>query len=228
MTSGELRRMTEALVKRHIVRSPNGVPSTQNQVDYEKLITLMESASETGPTSKADIVLLKLRDAAANSAAIGRPFISLCTLVDVTNTGRITKEELVLACKMMGAIVTANDIESLKDDTLEGTFATDGSVDYKEVNYLITKEVTAGISGSAVPGHAHSHHNQAGGSAPLNLGPASFSRPQAHTLALGGGAPDGDYLTPRGNLYDRLAATTPYTRDGVGAPATAVDRTVLI
>ena len=48
MTSGELRRMTESLVQRHIVKSPSGVSATQNEGDYEKLITLMEAASETG------------------------------------------------------------------------------------------------------------------------------------------------------------------------------------
>lgn len=226
MTSGELRRMTESLVQRHIVKSPSGMSATQNEVDYEKLITLMEAASETGPSTKSDLVLLKLRDAAGVSAQAGRPFLSLCTLVDSTNTGRVTKDEMVLACKMMGAHVTASDLETLRDDMLEGTFASDGSVDYKEVNYLITKEAGPGLGGTAAPGHSHSHshnHGSTSSGTMLNLGPSQFSRPQAHTHSLGaattgGGGMDGDYYTPRGNLYDRLAATTPFTRDaGAGA-----------
>jgi Ca2+-binding EF-hand superfamily protein len=233
MTSGELRRITETLIKKHVVRSSGGASNTQSVVDYERLIVLMEAASTAGPGAKSDLVLLKLRDAAITSSQAGRPFLSLCSLVDSTNCGRISKDELQLTAKMMGCTVSGADLESLKDDVLEGTFGADGSVDYKEVNYLLTKEgpVGGGMTGGK-------------GVAPLlGLGPASFSRPQAysHTIGAhahaathgmhghgtdgGAGGGTGEYLTPRGNLYDRLAATTPHMGGG-GYGARAAPGTV--
>jgi len=201
LTSGELRRMTESLRRR------NGTSGTT--IDYEKFISYLDSANVNGPSSRADMVLLRLRDAAMNSAASGRPFYGLCSLADSSNSGRLTKEELLLTCKMMGCALSGQDLETLRAYTPDTCFGKDGTVDYKEINYVI-------------------HNEQPNNSDLFSLGPASFTRqgpvdnrytsattynntpalsvstPFATTPAPPAGRMNVTYTTPRGE-FDRLA-----------------------
>ena len=194
LTSGELRRLSECLRRR------NGQSANGNCIDYEKMITNITAASTNGPTARADMVLLRLQEAAANSAAAGRPFYGLCALADPNNTGKLTKDELILTCKMMGCVITVQDLDTLKAYTPDTCFSKDGNVDYKEINYVLNNE-------------------QAGNSDLFSLGPASFSR-QGHmesrypaataaypSTATRGTTPFNASATPalRGNL-DRSSA----------------------
>ena len=168
MMTSELRRLTMALTRRQMIKGPRGQSSQQTVVDYEKLVHAIEESARAGPSTKSDLILLKLRDAASASASAGRPFLSLCNLIDVTGSGRVLKDEILLAFKMMGCSISSSDLESLKDEMLEGAIAQDGTVDYKEVNYLLTKDMPARSAGPH-------------GSSMLSMGPSSFARPQSHT-----------------------------------------------
>ena len=203
LTSGELRRLAEALRRR------NG--SSGTSIDYEKFITNLDNANVNGPSSRADMVLLRLRDAALNSAGSGRPFYGLCALADPSNSGRLTKEELLLTCKMMGCALSAQDLDTLRAYTPDTCFGKDGTVDYKEINYVINNE-------------------QPNNSDLFSMGPASFTRqgptdnryasattynntprlaastPFAQTPAQSAGRMNATYSTPRGE-FDRLAST---------------------
>lgn len=207
MMTSELRHLTMALTRRQMVKGPHGQSSLQTVVDYEKLVHAIEESAHSGPSTKSDLVLLKLRDAANASASAGRPFLSLCSLIDTTGSGRVFKDEMLLTFKMMGCNVSASDLESLKDEMLEGTIAQDGTIDYKEINYLLTKDTSARGTGPH-------------GSSMLNMGPTSFARPQSQTSSYMPPPPAyedrQEYVTPRGNLYDRLAATPIVTMGRTG------------
>ena len=79
---------------------------------------------------------------------------------------------------------------------LEGAIAQDGTVDIRKLT-ILTKDMPARSAGPH-------------GSSMLSMGPSSFARPQSHTSSyMPPPALDDrqEYVTPRGNLYDRLSAT---------------------
>jgi Ca2+-binding EF-hand superfamily protein len=205
LTSGEIRRMLDILRRRSGSSGSSSSSSTGggSSIDYEKLISSLKSATETGPSSRSDITLLRLREASNNSNAAGRPFYGLCSLADPNNTGRLTKDEIILAIKMMGCTITSNDLDTLKEYTTDGCFSKDGMVDYKDLNFVITNETIGNGNGNDTAGLS----GISGGL--LNMGPTSFSRqsnidnrytsqtnygmsnatPAAYNLGIGGATP---------------------------------------
>lgn len=59
------------------------------------------------------MIFNKFQDAAIQSNAAGRSFLSLCSLVDLRLTGRISKEELIHISKMMDCEMTAFELEAM-------------------------------------------------------------------------------------------------------------------
>lgn len=88
------------------------------------------------PLSAANSVLDRIHDAAMESTAAGRPFLGLCSLVDPTLTGYITREEFIHTCKMMGCSLSNDDVRKLEEILPQGA-AEGGRVDYRQINQLI-------------------------------------------------------------------------------------------
>lgn len=109
---------------------------SNSMIDYEKMLRLLTFSSNRrdAPSVKTDLIIQRLQEAAVASAAAGRNFIGLCSLVDPEMTGRITKDEFIHTVKMMGAIISSSEIESLQtllpDDKQD-------RIDYKELFYLM-------------------------------------------------------------------------------------------
>ena len=78
-----------------------------------RLCQQMNQATESIPKSKAETVMSRFQDAANASAAAGRSFLSLCSLVDLHLTGKITRDELSHTAKMMDCPLTTYDLEAM-------------------------------------------------------------------------------------------------------------------
>ena len=118
----ELRRLVEKLRRRR-----PGKDKAASVVDYEKFLHLLTGATESIPHSRSEAVVQRLQEAAAGSAALGRPFLSLCSLVDHRLSGRISREDLLHTAKMMECILTNREIDALRE-LYPDAFSKDGQV----------------------------------------------------------------------------------------------------
>ena len=129
LTVAELRRLVEKLRKKRL-----GKDKTLNVVDYEKFLHHLSGVPDSIPISRSQAVLQRLQDAAAASTADGRPFVSLCSLVDNRSTGYISSEELIHTAKIMDCLLTNGEIEALRE-LVPGAFRSgDKRVNYTELN----------------------------------------------------------------------------------------------
>jgi len=90
----------------------------------------MNFSTETIPKSKAEVVMGRFQDAINASAAAGRSFLSLCSLVDLHLTGRVSREELLHTAKMMDCPMTSHDLEALVE-LLPNHALIEDKVDYR-------------------------------------------------------------------------------------------------
>ena len=97
----------------------------------------MNVATESIPKSKADIVLGRFQDAANASAAAGRSFLSLCSLVDLHLTGKMTREELLHTAKMMDCPLTAYDLEAMLELLPNHAISSDDKIDYRVLQNVL-------------------------------------------------------------------------------------------
>jgi Ca2+-binding EF-hand superfamily protein len=87
--------------------------------------------------SRAEGVVLRLQDACVASANCGRPFATLCSLVDTRLTSRISREELVHTAKMMDCALTHAEVDALRE-LMPEAFSSDGLiVNYQELNAVL-------------------------------------------------------------------------------------------
>jgi hypothetical protein len=94
LTVAELRRLSEKLRRR---RPGSDKRKDKDRlggciVDYEKLCVLLTGVPDSIPISRSEAVFSRLQDCVEDSVTEGRPFLSLCALVDRQQTGSITKE----------------------------------------------------------------------------------------------------------------------------------------
>lgn len=94
LTVAELRRLSEKLRRR---RPGSDKKKDKDRlggciVDYEKLCVLLTGVPDSIPISRSEAVFSRLQDCVEDSVTEGRPFLSLCALVDRQQTGSITKE----------------------------------------------------------------------------------------------------------------------------------------
>lgn len=130
LTVAELRRLVEKLRRKRL-----GKDKTLNVVDYEKFLHHLSGIPDSIPNSRSQDVLQKLQDAAAVSTADGRPFITLCSLVDNRSTGYISKEELIHTAKIMDCFLTNGEIDALKELVPRAFKAGNGGqIDYTSLN----------------------------------------------------------------------------------------------
>lgn len=108
-------------------------------IDYNKFCyNLVKSDKISIPHKKAESVLQKLQDVSIASAAKGRDFISLASLVDPHLTGRISKQEFVQTVKIMGLVLSTTDVRSILELLPSNdNDRKDNKVDYIEVSKLL-------------------------------------------------------------------------------------------
>ena len=135
LTVAELRRLVEKLRKKRV-----GKDKTLNVVDYEKFLHHLSGVPDSIPISRSQAVLQRLQDAAIASTADGRPFVTLCSLVDNRSTGYISWDELIHTAKIMDCLLTNGEIEALKE-LVPGAFRTgDKRINYTELNDTICSQ----------------------------------------------------------------------------------------
>lgn len=91
----------------------------------------MNQSTESIPKSKAETVMSRFQDAANASAAAGRSFLSLCSLVDLHLTGKITREELAHTAKMMDCALSTYDLEAMLELLPSHAIGSDDKIDYR-------------------------------------------------------------------------------------------------
>lgn len=172
LTASELRTLIDKLRKRRAGRSRVGFHGGV-VIDYERWVLLsfpdsaayqhicqyrflhqLSKVSESIPHSHAEAALAKIQDAAAESAAAGRPFISLCSLVDQTYTGTMTEDELIHTFKMMGALVSHEEMRALQELLPPTAVTKEGQFYYREVFWLIQNHTPP-----PMPGHRADNHS---------------------------------------------------------------------
>eukprot|EP00607_Mallomonas_marina_P005816 CAMPEP_0182438276 /NCGR_PEP_ID=MMETSP1167-20130531/85644_1 /TAXON_ID=2988 /ORGANISM="Mallomonas Sp, Strain CCMP3275" /LENGTH=934 /DNA_ID=CAMNT_0024631551 /DNA_START=1 /DNA_END=2802 /DNA_ORIENTATION=- len=174
LSTSEIRRLLGKFRRRVAIKG-SGLRGT-TMIDYERFLQQLSVASvsksspapETSvPLSEAEAVVLKLQESCRLATVAGRPFLGLCTLVDPKSTGLISTTELILTCKMMGLVISEEEISKLKELLPNNAFKENGSLDYKELNWLINHYVhyrapekqfaqyRASHEAGALPGYAH-------------------------------------------------------------------------
>lgn len=108
----------------------------------------MSKVAESIPHSHAEAALAKIQDAAAESAAAGRPFLSLCSLVDQHYSGTMTEEEMMHTFKMMGALVTHEEMRAIQELLPPNAVTKEGLFYYREMFWLIQNHTPP-----PMPGH---------------------------------------------------------------------------
>jgi len=135
LTATELRRLTDKFKK----RGTGTGTGTQSDVmiDYELLCQQLHFTSETIPKSKAEVIFTRLQEAASASVNAGRPFLSLCSLVDLKLTGRITKEELLHITKMLNCPLKREELDAMMELLPNHALGKDNTIDYRIIQSLL-------------------------------------------------------------------------------------------
>ena len=197
LTSSELRRLVESLRKKKA--------ANVHFVDYEKFCRNLGPTTAAVGLSKAEAVLFRLQDAAIASASAGRSFLALCSLVDHKLTGQLSKQDLLYTFKMMGVSnLTPVDIDALKELLPNSASDKDGSVDYREVQWLLQHHVpNEGIVPRGhtlpIPGYEHEYAHKR---TPAPIA-SPFNRSGPAGLGYTSYAPDTPYS------YTNRSVTTP-------------------
>ena len=137
LSTSEMRALLDKLRKKNR-RSRIRSSSTNGYViDYERFLHQISKNGDSVPHSHAESALTRLQDAATESAAAGRPFIGLCSLVDPKLTGCISAEELLMTVKMMGITMSAEELRAVQELLPPSAVGKDGSFDYRELYWTI-------------------------------------------------------------------------------------------
>jgi Ca2+-binding EF-hand superfamily protein len=137
LSTSEMRALLDKLRKKNRRSRIRSSSSSGYVIDYERFLHQISKNGESVPHSHAESALTRLQDAATESAAAGRPFIGLCSLVDPKLTGCISSEELLLTVKMMGITMTADELRAVQELLPPGAVGKDGSFDYRELYWTI-------------------------------------------------------------------------------------------
>jgi hypothetical protein len=157
---------------------------------YRRLCHQLNVATETVPKSKGEVVLLRLQDAANASAAAGRSFLSLCSLVDLHLTGRMAREELIHTTKMMDCPLTMYDVEALLELLPNNAVGADDKIDYRILQSVLQTYVPAQTKAYDLdPRYSGSNYNNNVGGTPHG---------GQHAFGQTGALPA--YATPRGSV----------------------------
>lgn len=105
-----------------------------------RLIDFISMPADSIAHSKSESSLKLLQDAMLSAASSGRPFISLCALLDSRRSGFISISEFLVVCKMMDCILSLEDVEGIKDILPSGIIrASDGALDYEKLNDFLPR-----------------------------------------------------------------------------------------
>jgi len=137
LSTSEMRALLDKLRKRNRRSRIRSSSTNGFIIDYEKFLHQITKNGESVPHSHAESALTRLQDAAVESAAAGRPFIGLCSLVDPKLTGTISSEELIMTVKMMGITISEEELRAVQELLPPGAVGKDGSFDYRELYWTI-------------------------------------------------------------------------------------------
>jgi Ca2+-binding EF-hand superfamily protein len=258
LTLAEIRLLIEKLRTR---RGAIGGDRLGVSVDYERFCDLLSDiggydaglngrvgSGAHSNESRAESILIKLQDAAAASAAAGRAFPALCSLLDQRGTGWLLRDEFVHVAKMMGMVLSLEDIEMLT--SLLPATGLDGeqSISHREILRLLEEYAprsalsgdllrqtpshlglgTPGpMTGSAARHHFDFEHTalRHGGALPQYASPR-ISTPMVYNYP-GTVGPGGALATPGGGLLRTpFGAATPGTVGGAGGVAAVYNESV--
>eukprot|EP01032_Pedospumella_encystans_P016863 gene16863-19219_t len=222
LTASELRRLTDKLKKKSTHKDHLG----EVVIDYEKLLQQMNYSTETIPKSKAEIVMTRFQDAVNASATAGRSFVSLCSLVDLHLTGRISKDELLHTAKMMDCPLTPYDLEAMLELLPNHAVSADEKIDYRLLQTFVQNFTARQSKAYDIDPHFPAPSPSLGASGAL----PSYATPRGGTTHLSNQYPYGlvsngyaDISTPMGNKiqspyarYDDPLSTTLRPGQGIG------------
>lgn len=137
LSTSEMRALLDKLRKKNRRSRIRSSSMNGYVIDYERFLHQISKNGESVPHSHAESALTRLQDAATESAAAGRPFIGLCSLVDPKLTGCISAEELLLTVKMMGITMSLEELRAVQELLPPGAVGKDGSFDYRELYWVI-------------------------------------------------------------------------------------------
>jgi Ca2+-binding EF-hand superfamily protein len=174
-------------------------------------------STESIPKSKAEVVLSRFQDAANASAAAGRSFVSLCSLVDLHLTGKLTREELLHTAKMMDCPLTAYDLEAMLELLPHGAVGSDDKIDYRLLHTVLQTFTPRQTRDYDIEPQLAAGHGARTGALPAYASPGrlgstshlSFNFPQGlHASYNEVSTPLGNKVqTPYGHIDDPLSAT---------------------
>jgi Ca2+-binding EF-hand superfamily protein len=149
LSTSEMRALLDKLRKKNRRSRIRSSSTNGFVIDYERFLHQISKNGESVPHSHAEAALTRLQDAAVESAAAGRPFIGLCSLVDPKLTGTISAEELLMTVKMMGITMTADELRAIQELLPPSAVGKDGSFDYRELYWTIQHHTppTGGLRG---------------------------------------------------------------------------------
>ena len=192
LSAAELRVLTERL------RKPSSIlGGASSKINYEKFLTQLTHSASGIPHSVGDAVLTKLQDAVDEAAASGRPFIGLCSLIDPSNRGLMSRSELLHTFKMMTCLVSSEDLDALAEILPTNVFLRDGDVNYKELNNALQGGITPRKGDLfAQPRDIRGTHSYSGALTPATM-PRNRSRHGVGALPL--------YATPKTTTHGNFA-----------------------
>lgn len=138
LSAAEVRRLLDKLRRRG-----SGSRGGGSMIEYERFCRQIHHPRDISTTTstsvtKAETVLLRLQEAVFASTSAGRSFLGLCSLIDPSQSGRISGPELITTCKMMGFVLKPEDFEVLKEMLPEQSIDRNGdTVDYNELHWLL-------------------------------------------------------------------------------------------
>jgi len=149
-------RLSQTELRRLIAKckAPNSKSATKRRsssaevmFDYEKfyqLIVIASSQENSIGGAKAEAVFGRFKEAAMKSAANGRSFISLCSLLDHSLRGQMSREEFIHTAKMMDCPLSNVELESLLNylpsSSSHVVRGSDG-LDHQVINYRVVESV---------------------------------------------------------------------------------------
>lgn len=167
-------------------------------------------ATESIPKSKAETVMARFQDAANASSAAGRSFLSLCSLVDLHLTGKITRDELSHTAKMMDCPLTTYDLEAMLELLPNHAIGSDDKIDYRVLQSVLQNFSPRQSKAYDIDPHFSVSAAFPTGALPAYATPRGGAAHMSHSYAHGLGASQNEISTPlgykmqlpHGNIFD--------------------------
>ncbi len=111
----------------------------------DRLCGMISIPREAVPRSRSEAVLKIIKDAAIKSANAGRPFLTLCSLIDPRGAAVISNDEFITILKMMECNLTRTELDAVRDilPPLNDANKANSHIDYRALYHLISQHPNA-------------------------------------------------------------------------------------